>query len=161
MRVFILILILIQFSYETSISAKEMCYAFEDDDVADVLVDITQAVFNASGVINDNDVEVVKFSTAKDQDTLDAFIKLGKTGKCKVVFTKFKKIRTNLTAVVELNDILNYYDMYAVNTVLGTIPLCYNRFIRGYLTCDTSFNCIFINILINFFRYELLLEKLH
>lgn len=140
----LVILFLIQFSSGSSITAKKICFAFENDDVATVLKDITLAMFNATGIIDENDMQLEIFDTTRPQQTLDSFLKLGKTGKCGVVFTKFKQIRSNLTAVSELNEILNFYNMYAVNAVLGTLPVCYNRLIRGYLTCDSSFNCMIL-----------------
>lgn len=138
----LVILFLIQFSSGSSITAKKICFAFENDDVAAVLKDISLAMFNATGIKDENSMRIEIFDTKLAQQTLNAFLKLGKTGECGVIFTKFKQIRSNLTAVSELNEILNFYNMYAVNAVLGTIPICYNRLIRGYLTCDPSFNCM-------------------
>lgn len=127
---------------DDSIELDNICFAFEDDVYAPIFLDIAQAMFNATGIIDKNNLKNVIFKTDKDQETVDAFESLGKSGKCGTIFTKFKKIRTNSTAVKESNMIYNKYNMYAINSVLGTIPICYNRLIRGYLSCEPSFKCI-------------------
>lgn len=129
------------------IELDNICFAFEDDNYAEVFIDIGKAMFNASGIIDKNNMKYEKFGTSKDQETVDAFEKLGKSGKCGTIFTKFKKIRTNSTALKVSNAIYNKYNMYAINAVLGTIPICYNRLIRGYLSCEPSFKCIFISFI--------------
>lgn len=129
---------------DDDIELDNICFAFEDDEHAEVFIDISRALLNSTGIIDKNNMRVEKFNSNGYKYNLDTFTKLGRSGKCGVVFSRYKGIRSNVSAIEESNRIYNQYDMYVVNSVLGTLPLCYNRLVRGYLTCDSSFKCMII-----------------